>query len=168
MVDSQIKLINCDLSLIKCILNDNDSLSKKLNVHVPNNWTSTGKDVFKYALNAIKLEPESIIWWIYLSIELNTNTLIGTCGFKGKPKNRQVEIGYEVCEAFRNKGYATIMVLQLLRIAFNNSDIDSIIAHTLPEENASVKVLKKSGFKFEGVTYDDDEGKLWKWVLLKS
>ena len=41
-----------------------------------------------------------------LPIEIETNTLIGSCGFKGEPINGKVEIGYEVTELFRNKGYS--------------------------------------------------------------
>ena len=60
------------------------------------------------------------------------------------------------------------MVSQLIKIGFNDPKIFVINAHTLPEENASVKVLKKCGFQFVGETYEDEEGILWKWILSRD
>lgn len=39
----------------------------------------------------------------------------------------------------------------------------TILAHTLPEENASVKVLKKCDFKFVKELSDKDDGIIWQW-----
>lgn len=39
----------------------------------------------------------------------------------------------------------------------------TILAHTLPEENTSVKVLKKCDFKFVKELSDKDDGIIWQW-----
>lgn len=60
-------------------------------------------------------------WYCYLPIEIKSNTLIGSCGYKGGPsENGIVEIGYEVAEKFRNKGYATEIAGILTKIAFED------------------------------------------------
>jgi len=152
---------------LKWILEGDDVLAKNLGVKVPINWSEFSEDIFKFSLDAINQNPHSKVWYTYLPIDIKSNTIIGTCGFKGGPKNGSVEIGYEVSKVFRNKGYATEMVNQLINIAFNNKEVRNIIAHTLPEENASVSVLKKCGFVYKKEIMDDEDGKLWRWKLRK-
>jgi hypothetical protein len=40
-----------------------------------------------------------------------------------------------------------------------------VSAHTLAEENASVAVLRKSGFTRTTEILDPDEGAIWRWEL---
>jgi hypothetical protein len=37
------------------------------------------------------------------------------------------------------------------------------IAHTLPEENASNKALRRNGFAFAGEVEDPEDGLIWRW-----
>jgi RimJ/RimL family protein N-acetyltransferase len=162
---NRLKLINCSPAILKWILDGDDILSQNLEVIVPENWSEFGFDAFKYSLNVLSETPESQKWLIYLPIDMKSNTIIGTCGYKGEPKNGSVEIGYEVVESFRNQGYATEMAKLLIEIAFKERRIDIIKAHTLTEENPSVKVLKKCGFFFVKEIFDAEDGKLWEWNL---
>lgn len=162
----RIRLINCNPEILGWILESNQILSNKLNLEVPNNWTENGLDIFKLSLDAITKNPNSLTWWSYLAIDNNKNVLIGNCGFKGEPVNGEVEIGYEVCSKFRNKGYATEMVKELIKIAFKNLMVHTILAHTSAKKYPSVSVLKKCGFNFIKEFFsDEDEDKLWKWIL---
>lgn len=167
MFPERIHLINCSPRILNWILEGDLVLSQNLKINVPESWTEFGRDIFKFSLDAINNNPPSKIWYAYLPIETNSNTLIGTCGFKGEPKNGLVEIGYEVAHEFRNKGYATYMVKQLIKLAFTSDLVSNIIAHTIAENNPSVSVLKKCGFNFDKEVFDEDEGNLWKWNLSK-
>lgn len=51
-------------------------------------------------------------------------------------------------------------------IAENN--VRRVIAHTLGEENASNKVLRKNGFEFASESTDPDHGPIWQWTIAKS
>ena len=53
-------------------------------------------------------------------------------------------------------------------LAFKHIEVKVIQAHTLAEENSSVKVLQKCGFKFIGDTIDKEEGPIWKWLKEKQ
>lgn len=167
MLTHRIHLINCNPTILTWILEGDLVLSQNLNINVPDNWTEFGRDIFKFSLDAINNNPKSQIWFTYLPIEIKSNTLIGTCGFKGEPREGSVEIGYEVSESFRNKGYATEMVKLLINQAFTSNSVKNIVAHTLPINNPSVSVLKKCGFRFDGEVLDDDDGNLWKWNFSK-
>lgn len=142
-------------------------LAQNLNVEVPKNWIETGTDIFKLSQDAITNKPISQIWWSYLAIDTQMNSLIGNCGFKGEPIDGRVEIGYEVCKTFRNQGYGTEMVLELINIAFCSKTVNSILARTLYHINPSITVLKNCGFNFLKEVIAQDKEKLNEWILLK-
>ena len=76
--------------------------------------------------------------------------LVGWGGFKGPPSGGAVEIGYEIAAARQGRGLATAAARAMLAEAFADPRVDRVLAHTLPERNASNHVLQKCGFAFEG------------------
>jgi RimJ/RimL family protein N-acetyltransferase len=42
------------------------------------------------------------------------------------------------------------------------------IAHTLPEANASGRVLAKCGLRFVGEVIDPEDGSVWRWERQRS
>ena len=91
-------------------------------------------------------------------------TEVGRCGFTGPPDaNGIVEIAYVVEEAFRGRGYATEAARGLLAYASGDVGVRLVCAHTLPTENASTHVLRKSGFSRAGESVDHAAGIVWRW-----
>ena len=157
-------LINCDEALLNAIVKGDKALSRYLGINVPEEWSEFGSGIFNYVLNQLKSEGAEPRWYSYLPVEKKGNVLIGTCGYKGRPDQYGVvEIGYEVAKGYRGKGYATEMAACLLNYAFQQEEIGAVQAHTLAEENASVMVLRKNGFKFIEEYHDDEDGVIWKW-----
>jgi RimJ/RimL family protein N-acetyltransferase len=168
MKTNRIKLINCDVKLLESVIKGQIFFKNKLQVNIADCWSEFGKDIFEFVLDKIKARPETNIWWTYFPILIETNTLIGSCGFKGAPdKNGLVELGYEIAPSYRNKGLATEITNSLLNKAFENNHVTEVIAHTLASENASVKVLKKCGFTYVKELQDEEDGTIWKWSKLK-
>ena len=79
-------------------------------------------------------------------------------------ERRPDEVGYEIAPAYRRQGWATAATLVMTQRAFESGLVDVVIAHTMPEENDSTKVLRASGFEFAGEVPDPDEGVIWRWV----
>ncbi|MBK8498851.1 MAG: GNAT family N-acetyltransferase [Flavobacteriales bacterium] len=104
-------------------------------------------------------------WCAYLCLE--HGEVVGTCAFKGAPKEGVVEIAYATHPAMEGRGYATRMALQLIRIARTTAPDVRIIAQTLPELNASAQVLEKCGFTQSRISTDDEVGAVWEWELMK-
>lgn len=159
----RIKLINCDESILNSIINGNNALSSTLKINIPEKWTEFGQEIFESSLQEIIRNPESKIWWTYLPVDVETNTLIGSCGFKGEPINGKVEIGYEVAELFRNKGYATEIVHILTEVAFNDKEVEKIVAQTVTDNLPSIKVLNKCDFKIVREFNDEEDGQLFEF-----
>ena len=169
MQSSPIHLVLCDQKILESILEGDQKIAAHLNIQVPKNWSEFGSAIFQYALDKIIAAPDSSKWWTYLPILTSSNTLIGSCGFKGPPTpNGEVELGYEVAKEYRNRGFATEITRHLVDIAFNDHSITVVLAHTLAEKNASVRVLEKCGFKFIEEIIDPNDGTIWKWKLNKK
>jgi RimJ/RimL family protein N-acetyltransferase len=89
---------------------------------------------------------------------------VGSCGFKGPPgAEGMVEIAYGVDERQRGKGFATEAAAALAEFAYSHPEVRRVIAHTLPEPNASTRVLTKCGFAFIGEVIDPEDGRVWRW-----
>jgi ribosomal-protein-alanine N-acetyltransferase len=105
-------------------------------------------------------------WQGYLGIESPTNKLVGIGGFKGNPNaTGEVEIAYGTVPGLEGCGHATGMARGLVEIAFGSPIVRRVIAHTLPEKNASGRVLQKVGLVKVGEVLDPEDGKVWRWEI---
>jgi len=97
-------------------------------------------------------------------VHRDSDTVVGMCGFKGPPAaDGVVEIAYGVSPEYRGKGYATEAAQALTDYAFSSGKVRAVRAHTLPEPNASTRVLTKCGFRRIGEVIDPEDGLVWRW-----
>ena len=93
-----------------------------------------------------------------------TGIAVGKCGFKGPPAaDGVVEISYGVDPDQQGKGYATEAAEAIVIYAFGSGRVRLVRAHTLPERNASTRVLTKCGFRHIGEVIDPEDGLVWRW-----
>lgn len=90
--------------------------------------------------------------------------LVGNGGWKGRPRDGTAEIGYAVAPARQRRGIATAAVRELVERG-RSAGLQTVVAHTLAEENASTKVLTRCGFERVAELIDPDEGPVWRWEL---
>ncbi len=91
---------------------------------------------------------------------------VGQCGFKGPPTAEgTVEIAYAVQPEQQGRGYATEAAQAMTRFALLQPDVQRVHAHTLPEANASTRVLTKCGFRHLGSVVDPEDGPVWRWEI---
>lgn len=93
--------------------------------------------------------------------------IVGSGGFKGKPANGRIEIAYGTMEPFRSKGIGAEICRQLVRLSLETDPSVRICARTFPEENHSVRILRKTGFEFKGPVMDEEDGEVWEWEYRK-
>ena len=105
-------------------------------------------------------------WRGYFAVDPTTRELIGSCAFKSSPTPEgSVEIAYFTYPPFEGRGYATEMARALVALALKSGAVRTIVAHTLPEPNASTRVLQKTGMTFVGEVIDPEDGRVWRWEL---
>ena len=106
--------------------------------------------------------------WIcgFSIFERASGAAVGSCAFKSPPDpDGVVEIAYGVDPSHQGRGYATEATQALVDYAFASGRVRRVIAHTLPEPNASTRVLAKCGFDFLGEVIDPDDGLVWRWKI---
>lgn len=164
---ARLNLIPCDLQLWEAILAGDATLSRVIGANVPKKW-SENRDAFPHFVKQIKDDPSLERWGAHLIVFRPDNLLIGTGGFKGGPTPEgTVEIGYEIRPSHRQRGLATEAAQGLVDYAFSHAEVAAVLAHTLPHDNPSTRVLTKLGFLRDGEGQDPDEGLVWRWKLLR-
>ncbi|MGD8494667.1 MAG: GNAT family N-acetyltransferase [Gemmatimonadales bacterium] len=88
---------------------------------------------------------------------------VGTCGFKSAPRDGTVEIAYFTFPGFEGHGVATSMAAQLVAVARERDPDVGLTARTLPERNASHRVLEKLGFSPASLVEDPHDGLVMEW-----
>jgi ribosomal-protein-alanine N-acetyltransferase len=102
-------------------------------------------------------------WIGYLA--LSEGSIVGTCAFTSPPREGKVEIAYFTFPGFEGRGLATAMAEALIDIARQTDATVEITAQTLPEPNASHRILRKLGFELFRTVDHPDDGKVWEWRL---
>jgi len=104
--------------------------------------------------------------WIhgFVLVHRSSGIVVGRCGFKGPPTaDGVVEIGYGVSPEHQGKGYATEAAGALVNYALSHEQVRTVRAHTLPQPNASTRVLTKCGFHRVREVIDPEDGLVWRW-----
>lgn len=76
--------------------------------------------------------------------------LLGSIGLTCKFEHERAEVGYWLGKPFWGQGYATEAVLAVLGYGFKQLGLRRIFAQVFDRNEASAKVLKKAGLRFEG------------------
>ena len=93
------------------------------------------------------------------------STLVGTCSFKSPPSNGRVEIAYGTFSDFEGQGVATFMAREIVAIAVSRAPELVVAAQTLPQPNASHRILERIGFRHVSTLDHPDDGEVWEWHL---
>jgi ribosomal-protein-alanine N-acetyltransferase len=103
-------------------------------------------------------------WGGFLAIDPTTRAVVGTCGFVDAPDaDGCVEIAYFTFPPFEGKGWGTAMAAALRAYAAASGAARTVRAHTLPEPNASTRILERNGFVQVGDAVDHEVGRVWRW-----
>ncbi len=103
-------------------------------------------DFIKSVVESYK-NKRGISWGI---IEKDTNKFIGYFGFwRIIAEHCRAEIGYALKPGYWGKGYMTETIQALIRYGFGKIKFHSIEANVNPQNESSIRLLEKLGFKKE-------------------
>jgi len=164
----QIFLISCDLPLLELAVEDAKAFEQRLGAAIAADWPDFASAML-VSRDKLRADPALSGWWTHLVVLDSPRMVVGFCGYTGPPNaNGEVEIAYGVAPAYWNRGIATIAAAELIRRAFADNRTRLVCAHTLPEHNASTRVLENLGMRFVGLDNDPDEGTVWRWELKRG
>lgn len=119
------------------------------------------REILTQTVELLTRDPRPEPWGSYLAYD--GGTPVGLCAFKTAPDTAgTVEIAYMTFPAFEKRGHAVAMAGALTDIAFA-AGAPLVIAHTLPQKNASNRALLRNGFLFAGDMIDPEDGLVWRW-----
>lgn len=123
----------------------------------------TLNDARSYILRVPIASYEKHGFGLYLVVLKESGTSIGMCGLIKRDTLEDLDIGYAFLPKYWSKGYAVESALAVKEYAREVIGLKRLVAITDPENQASIRVLKKIGLKFEKMvrlSEDDIELKL--------
>jgi RimJ/RimL family protein N-acetyltransferase len=160
-----IELIRAELPLLDAAIAGDEELARAHGRPVVPGWAT-----FTEALPRVREQvagwPDGARWGPRLFLAGEPPELVGWGGFKGPPREGVAELGYEIAASRRERGLATAAARALAAEAFADPGVETVIANTLPEGNASNRVLAKAGFELAGEAREEDE-LVWRFALAR-
>ena len=122
-------------------------------------------------LDGCKRDPENRVWYApWKMILKGSQEYVGDLCFKGPVQNHFVEIGYGVQPEQEGHGYTTEALQAMTQWAFNQKDVVFVEAETVPDNQASQRVLEKCGFAPDGMGIEGPrfvlESALTNWSII--
>jgi RimJ/RimL family protein N-acetyltransferase len=146
------------LELAVADLEDRSRFANLLGAEIPGSWPPELYDLGarRWVVRAFNDGPEgSLTYYFLLKREPGRLLLIGVGGFKGKPKDGTVEIGYSIVPEWQGQGLGADAVRVLTQFAFEQLGARVVCAHTLRELLPSRRVLEKNGFALRGTPTEE-------------
>jgi [ribosomal protein S5]-alanine N-acetyltransferase len=99
-----------------------------------------------------EFEQNSGVRWAIT--QKGSTRLIGLCGIGWYRHNFSALLSYDLNQSYWNLGLMTEAVRAVVRYAFAQPGMNRITATTVPENPASIQVLRHAGFQEEGILHD--------------
>ena len=112
----------------------------------------TVEDARKYILQGPIASYERFGFGLYLTEVTATGTPVGICGLLKRDTLPDADIGFAFLPAFWRQGYAFESAAAVISYGKNKLGQKRLLAITSPDNDASMKLLEKLGFRFEQVT----------------
>ena len=112
----------------------------------------TVEDARKYILQGPVASYERFGFGLYLTEVTATGTPVGICGLLKRDTLPDADIGFAFLPAFWRQGYAFESAAAVISYGKDKLGQKRLLAITSPDNDASMKLLKKLGFRFERLT----------------
>jgi [ribosomal protein S5]-alanine N-acetyltransferase len=161
-----VRLVRAELPLLDAALAGDEALARALGHAVVPGW-ATFAGALRIERATVAARSSGARWGPRLFVAGDPPELVGWGGFKGPPRSGRVELGYEIAASRRGRGLATSAARAMVAEAFADGRVTRVIAHTLPEPNASTRVLENAGFRFERAVRQGD-ATVWRFAIDRS
>ena len=134
---------------------------RRSRVRLPESFARRAQRLLEVRLADVQRDPGARAWLLRLVAlrDEHPRTVVGLIGFHGRPDaSGRVEIGYEIFTPFRRHGYATEAVRGLLAWASRRHRVRTFVAAIGPENEASMRLARRMGFRQVGVQVDESDG----------
>lgn len=160
---SEVHLVPATVPLLEALAADPSAFRALIGSPIPEGWPEF-PEAIPFTLEFLQRASESDrAWSMQFFVESSTGTLIGSGGFATPPRDRTVEIGYEIAPGFRGRGLGAASARALVDRSVQSGQVDVVVANTLAGPNPSTGVLVSLGFEQVGEQEDPEVGLTWQW-----
>ena len=112
-------------------------------------------------------EEQRLLWW---AVTLKGESeVFGSCSLYDFERESRAEIGYWLSRHKQGRGIATEAVERVVRFGFDHLDLHRIQASCHPQNHAAVAVVRRAGFREEGLLREYEPGRTgWRDCLMFS
>lgn len=131
-----------------------------LGASLPADWGRDNEHLLRLRLGQLEQDP-SVQPWLLRAMVLRqpARRVIGHIGFHLPPDARgALEVGYATEPAYRRQGYAGEAVRALLAWATRTHSIRHFVASVSPGNQASLRLVRRLGFRQSGSQMDEIDG----------
>ena len=153
--DSNYQILQIDRLIMEPLqFSDLDSLAAiwsnpEVTKFLPSRGVPIPREKTEKALASFIEHWQKLGYGIWKILEDESDKMVGYGGLRYLEELNEVELLYGLAKEYWGKGIATRAANASVLFGFNQANLDRIIALALPENEASKKVIEKTGFKYE-------------------
>lgn len=124
----------------------------------------TIEDARSYILKGPVASYEKYGFGLWLVEEKETSLPVGLCGLLKREVLEDIDVGYALVPEFWSRGYALECASAVVAYAHEELGLPRIVAVVSPDNDRSIRLLEKMGFKYKRMvrlSEGDDEIKLF-------
>lgn len=169
ILSQRLDLVSLSPEIIEALLSGRrENAEALLGCTIAAEWPRDVERVLRRRLEQMR-QDASVQSWLLRAMVLREagRLVIGHINFHGRPDGRgTVEVGYSVLPAYRRQGYAGEAVIALFTWAFREHGINHFAASVRPDNEPSLALVRKLGFRQTGRQWDEEDGEELVFELL--
>jgi ribosomal-protein-alanine N-acetyltransferase len=153
---ARLDLVPLSRDMLRALDSDRTRFADLLRAEISDAWPQPDfAEVLPSIRNWVEQDERLAIWTYVILLREPKRVLVGEIGYKGPPDSEAtVEIGYALLPEARRNGYASEAVTALVRWALQRNDVLRVTAETIIGNDASERVLQRTGFRLIGIRSD--------------
>ncbi len=149
------RLIPATAALVRAEIAQRDTFAAMLDADVPDNWPPEMlSDALPWFLQQLEQTPGLCGWLAWYSVhradQAMRSRLVASGGFRGRPQQGMLEVGYSVLPQFQRQGFAREMVTGLVQWAFAQAGVAGVFADTHHSNTPSLHLVRSVNFIHTG------------------
>jgi ribosomal-protein-alanine N-acetyltransferase len=157
MSDTLVQVVPARVEWLEALAISDETFEERFGIGVAPGWVGF-PEALPIAVAEARRNPANLF---FDSVD---GALVGFGGFKGAPRDGEVEVGYAVAPSRQGRGIAT-QVVRVLVARAAAADVITVSAHSLANDNPSTSVLRRCGFARTAVLEDPVQSQIWRWEL---
>jgi ribosomal-protein-alanine N-acetyltransferase len=136
-----------------------DEAAALIGAALPPDWPAGRERTMRWRLADLDVDPAAQPWLLRAVVLRSDRRMIGHINFHNPPgPERKVEVGYSIYPEYRRQGYALEAVEALFDWATREHGIHRFVASVSPENDPSLGLVRKLGFRQTGRQIDEFDG----------